>query len=76
MTCQELVELVTDSFEGTLDETDRDRFEAHLTACADCEHYVEQVRMTLRLAQDITAREQRPEIASLLDAFREWHPDD
>jgi hypothetical protein len=76
MTCQELVELVTDYFEGTLEETHRDRFEAQLTVCHDCEHYVEQLRMTLRLAQDITGFEQRPEVASLLDAFREWHPDD
>ena len=74
MTCQELVELVTDYFEDALDETDRERFEAHLTVCPGCEHYVEQMRVTLRLARDITALEQRPEVTSLLDAFRDWHP--
>jgi anti-sigma factor RsiW len=73
MTCQQLVELVTDYFDGTLDESARLRFETHLTVCPGCEHYVEQMRVTLRLAHDITALEQRPEVASLLDAFRDWH---
>jgi anti-sigma factor RsiW len=62
VTCQELVELVTDYFEGALDETDRDRFEAHLTVCPGCVHYVGQMRVTLRLAHDIAALERRPEV--------------
>jgi anti-sigma factor RsiW len=73
VTCQQLVELVTDYFEGALDAADRRRFEAHLAVCPGCEHYVEQMRVTLRLAHDLPALEQRPEVASLLDAFRDWH---
>jgi anti-sigma factor RsiW len=72
MTCRELVELVTDYFDGTLDEAARDRFEAHVNVCPGCEHYVDQMRLTLRLAHDITALEDRPEVASLLNAFHDW----
>jgi anti-sigma factor RsiW len=74
VTCQELVELVTDYFDGALDEAQRDQFEAHLNVCPGCDRYVEQMRVTLRLAHDLKALEQRPEVASLLDAFRAWHP--
>ena len=73
MTCQELVELVTDYFDGALDEALRDRFEAHLNVCPDCKQYVAQMRVTLQLAQDLTVLEQRPEVGILLDAFRDWH---
>jgi anti-sigma factor RsiW len=76
MTCQELVELVTDYFDGALDEAARDRFEAHLDGCPDCEHYVEQMRVTLRLARDVESLQCRPEVISLLSAFRHWHPAD
>ncbi|WP_028062788.1 anti-sigma factor family protein [Solirubrobacter soli] len=76
MTCQELVELVTDYFDGSLDDADRERFEAHLAVCPGCEHYVAQMRVTLRLANDVAALERRPEVASLLDAFHDWHTKD
>ena len=73
MTCQELVELVTDYYEDTLDANVRERFEAHIMVCPGCKHYVEQTRVTLLLAHDITALEQRPEVASLLTAFRDFN---
>ena len=41
--------------------------------CPGCEHYVEQMRVTLLLAHDITALEQQPEVASLLAAFRNFN---
>src|SRR5947209_10781737 len=44
MVCIELVELVTDYFEGALSEGDRRRFEEHLAACGPCVRYVEQLR--------------------------------
>jgi anti-sigma factor RsiW len=74
VTCQELVELVTDYLDGALDDARRDQFEAHLNGCPACEQYVEQLRVTLRLAHDLAALERRPEVAALLDAFRDWHP--
>ncbi len=72
MTCQQLVELVTDYFDGALPPADREAFDAHLAICPGCVTYVEQMRTTIRLAHDTKALEQRPEVAALLHAFRDW----
>jgi anti-sigma factor RsiW len=73
MTCQELVELVTDYFDGALDEATRAEFDAHLALCPGCVTYLEQMRATIRLARDVKTLERRPEVAGLLEAFRHWH---
>jgi anti-sigma factor RsiW len=49
LTCQELVELVTDYFENELDPSDRARFERHVVACSGCTNYVRQMRQTIDL---------------------------
>ncbi len=49
MKCQELVELVTEYFEGKLSDPDREQLEAHLADCDDCTHYVAQMRKTIDL---------------------------
>jgi anti-sigma factor RsiW len=72
MNCQELVELVTDYFDGALDARTRAELEAHLASCPGCVHYMEQMRMTIRYVHDVKALERRPEVAGLLDAFRGW----
>jgi anti-sigma factor RsiW len=72
LTCQELVELVTDYFENALTPAERARFEAHLEGCPGCKTYVEQMRLTLRLVQASDELEQRPEVGRLMQAFREW----
>jgi anti-sigma factor RsiW len=48
MTCQELVELVTDYLEGRLPDPTVAELEEHLTACDGCTGYIEQMRLTLR----------------------------
>jgi len=70
MTCQELVELVTDYFDGALAPADRDRFEAHLATCAGCDAHIEQLRTTLRVIRASGELEQRPEVGALLGVFR------
>jgi hypothetical protein len=72
MTCKELVELATEYFEGTLDDAVQADFEAHLGLCPGCVTYLEQLRTTLRVAHDVHALERRPEVARLLEAFRDW----
>jgi hypothetical protein len=47
--CQELVELVTDYFEGALSRRDRKRFDAHIMGCEHCTLYIEQLRQTIAL---------------------------
>jgi len=73
MACQELVEVITDYIEGSMDPIDRERFERHLAECPGCRDYVEQMRLTIRLTRML-----RPESLSastrqdLLRAFRGW----
>ena len=73
MTCQELVELVTEYLEGTLPPFEFRCFERHLATCAGCATYVDQMRRTIQLlgrlaVDDIPADEQ----STLLDLFRNW----
>jgi len=50
ITCRELVELVTDYFEGALPSRARRRVRRHLRACEGCDRYLEQIRATIRIA--------------------------
>jgi anti-sigma factor RsiW len=72
LTCQELVELVTDYFEDALPAAERERFDAHLAECAACRAYLEQMRVTTRLVHATEELEQRPEVAGLMRAFGDW----
>lgn len=54
LTCQELVELVTEYLEHTLPPIDVARFEAHLSGCTGCTNYVEQARRTIDLTGRLT----------------------
>jgi len=73
MSCQELVELVTDYLEDALAAPARGRFEAHLHRCDGCRTYVEQVRTTIRLTGEVEPASLSPEACeTLLRAFRTW----
>jgi len=73
MTCQQLVELVSDYVDDRLDAPVRERFEAHLGVCPDCREYVDQVRESVRalggLPEDALSAATRDE---LLRAFTGW----
>lgn len=73
MTCQKLVELVTDYVEGVLPEPERVRLEAHLADCSYCEEYIAQMRQTIdalgELTLEVISRERQQQ---LLEAFRGW----
>ena len=73
LTCQELVELVTDYLEGALSARERERFDAHLLDCDECPIYLEQIRMTIRAVGTLT--EQRMSQSAkddLLQRFSAW----
>jgi anti-sigma factor RsiW len=72
ITCRELVELVSDYFDGRLPEPVRTRFEDHLELCPGCVTYLEQMRATIRLVGRAGELERRPEVAALLHAFRDF----
>ena len=74
LTCQELVELVTDYLEGALSRRDRARFEAHLSGCPHCHEYLAQMRATIaalgRVEPEQLAPEVREELVSLYEAWQ------
>jgi anti-sigma factor RsiW len=73
LNCQELVELVTDYFEGALAPGDLQRFEQHIAGCDGCTRYLEQLRLTIRLTGTLTITDISPEAErTLVAAFREW----
>jgi anti-sigma factor RsiW len=73
LSCQELVELVTDYLEGALSAGDRARFEAHIEACDGCTRYLAQIRVTIELTGRLAPEQLDPAAeAALLEAFRDW----
>jgi anti-sigma factor RsiW len=76
MTCQELVELVTEYLEGALDAIARQRFEEHLAGCTGCQTYVAQMRTTITLVGKLTEQDITPPMQDeLLNVFRNWKHD-
>ncbi|MDQ4076064.1 MAG: zf-HC2 domain-containing protein [Chloroflexota bacterium] len=73
LTCQELVELVTDYFEDALPPTERARFEMHLAECPGCRIYLDQMQQTIRLLGELSEETVAPEAKrTLLALFRDW----
>ena len=73
ITCRELVELVTEYFDGALADPDRARFEAHLEICDACRDYLDQMRQTAESAQKLEPEDLEPSARdALLATFREW----
>jgi anti-sigma factor RsiW len=76
LTCAELVELVTDYFDGALSAGDRARFDEHIMTCPPCQAHLDQMRRTLDVLgrvpqQSLSVEAER----DLLDAFRAWRSD-
>jgi anti-sigma factor RsiW len=73
MACQELVELVTAYFEGSLSRRDRRRFEDHISGCEHCTAYVAQMRQVIETTGRLTEEDVPPAAREeLLAAFRGW----
>ena len=73
LSCQELVELVTNYFEDALTAAERQEFEEHIGRCTGCHEYIAQMRTTIELTgslspADLSAEAER----KLLAAFRDW----
>jgi anti-sigma factor RsiW len=73
LTCQELVELVTDYLEGVLPERTRIRFERHIADCDGCKAYLDQMWTTIQLVGRLTESNLEPKAREeLLKLFRDW----
>jgi anti-sigma factor RsiW len=73
ISCQELVELVTDYLEGALEPADLRRFEEHIADCGKCTEYLAQMRATITAVGRVTPDDLSPEVErELLHVFRSW----
>jgi predicted anti-sigma-YlaC factor YlaD len=71
VSCREIVELVTDYLEGSLDRRARLDFEEHLAACPPCREYLTQMRTAIRLAERLSRSPLSPVArGDLAQAFR------
>ena len=71
ITCQEVVELVTDYLESRMVPEDVAVFEEHLDLCDGCRWYVEQMRITIATVGRIDEADVPDEMRdSLMAAFR------
>jgi anti-sigma factor RsiW len=73
LSCQQVVELITDYLEHTLLPEVRERLEAHVTECPGCESYIEQMQLTIDMLHQI-ARESvfSATKQELLQLFHDW----
>jgi anti-sigma factor RsiW len=75
--CRELVERITEYFEGALSAGAQRAIEHHLAECEGCAAYVQQMRETRRLAGALRAEDVPPAgVDALLAAFRAQHSND
>jgi hypothetical protein len=73
ITCQQVVELVSDYLERSLPPDETTLFEQHLNFCDGCDWYVEQLKRTVETVGEIREEDVPPEAKErLLGAFREW----
>lgn len=73
LTCQELVELITDYVEGALDPERHAEVARHLSECDECLRYASQLQQTGRVLASMPAdRLSERDRAALVAAYREW----
>ena len=72
ISCQEVVEVITDYLERRLSPEDVAIFEAHLALCDGCQWYLDQMRITIAAVGRIEDGEVPAELRdTVLAAFRE-----
>jgi len=73
LSCQELVELVTDYLEEALDVATRAAFDRHIAGCPDCTRYLRQLELIVVATGRLTPSDLSPEAEeALLQAFHGW----
>jgi anti-sigma factor RsiW len=73
ISCQEVVELVSDYLERALPAEEAAVFEQHLNFCDGCVLYVDQVRKTIDALGELRVEDVPEETkAKLVAAFRDW----
>ena len=76
LSCQQMVELVTEYLDGVMEPRRRARFEAHLAGCDGCTNYLEQFRTTVAVVGHLGVGDvPAPVMGELISAFRGWADD-
>ena len=76
LTCQEVVELVTEYLENALLPEKRKRLEEHVDNCPGCTTYIEQVQLTIGMLHRLVEEPAFPATKQeLLQHFRNWKQD-
>jgi anti-sigma factor (TIGR02949 family) len=72
--CQEMIEVVTSYLDDALSVDDRERFERHLSYCAGCSTYCDQMRETIRQTGEVPREESLPPALreEIIARFRTW----
>lgn len=74
LTCREVVELMTEYLEGSMDSGDRLRFERHVAICPPCRGFMAQLRHTIAVSSDAPEDAISPDVReALVDTFRNWN---
>ena len=73
MTCEHLVDLVTDYLEGALSETDRARFDEHIAECPMCQVHLDRMRAMIRELGTLHEHDLDPvALAEMQASFSGW----
>lgn len=73
LTCEELVEVVTQYLEETMPLDEREVFDKHLYICVSCRIYLDQMLQIIRTLGTLSLEEIAPETREdLLYLFRDW----
>lgn len=76
LSCQQVVELVTDYLENALLPEMRTRLEAHVAGCPGCENFLEQMQRTIDMLHQLGLGSVFPATKQeLLQLFRDWKKD-
>jgi anti-sigma factor RsiW len=72
--CQEMIEVVTNYLDDALPPDEQQRFERHLSYCAGCNTYVDQIRETIRQTGLLPREESLPPALrdEIVAQFRKW----
>ena len=72
--CQEMIEVVTNYLDDALPPDEQQRFERHLSYCAGCNTYVDQIRETIRQTSMVPREESLPPALreAIVAQFRRW----
>jgi predicted anti-sigma-YlaC factor YlaD len=71
ISCQEVVEVITDYLEGKLSPEDVAIFDAHLALCDGCQFYLDQMRITIATVGHVEEEAVPAELRdAVLAAFR------